>query len=63
MSLLLTAVAIKKARKAAFFAGAAFGIANFAVLTALPVAFAIGAGLAARRNGQLCEKPLADAQN
>ena len=62
MSLLLTAVAIKKARKAAFFAGAAYGIAKFATLTALPIAFAIGAGLAAQRSGALCAKPVGDTR-
>lgn len=60
MSLLLTTVAIKKAGKAAFFAGAAFGIANFAVLTALPVAFAFGAGLATKRSGGMSGTPPGD---
>lgn len=60
MSLLLLIAAKKKARlarKAAFFAGAAVGIAKFATLAALPVAVALGAGVAAgaackRRNGE-----------
>ncbi|MGF1658472.1 MAG: hypothetical protein ACFCUS_03530 [Rubrimonas sp.] len=61
MSLLLTAIAVKKARKAAFFAGAAVGIAKFATLTALPVAFAIGAGAASRRMCDARKAPVESA--
>ena len=51
MSLLLTALAVKKfraQRRAAFYYGAAVGIAKFATLTALPIAVALGAGAASR---------------
>ena len=63
MSLLLTAIAVKKARaarKAAFFAGAAVGIAKFAAAAALPVAFAAGAVLASRR---MCDARKAPSEN
>lgn len=62
MGLLLTAFALQKVKKAAFFAGAGYGIAKFATVTALPIAFAIGAGIAAQRNGMLACKPARDAE-
>ena len=62
MGLLLTAIALHKVKKVAFFTGAAYGITNFATVTALPIAFAIGAGMAAPRNGMLPCKSAGDAE-